>query len=161
MGTLSKSLASCGGYIAGDRSLVGYLRHSAPGFLFSVGMSPPDTAAALAALDVLEREPERVQHLRETARVFRGLARHYGLAVGGAEDSPVVPLVIGNSERCVRLSLRLLERGINVQPIIHPAVAEDAARLRFFITTNHSEAHFRTTIPAVLEALEELTAPAA
>jgi 8-amino-7-oxononanoate synthase len=160
MGTLSKTLASCGGYIAGDRSLVGYLRHSAPGFLFSVGLSPPDTGAALAALTVLEREPERAQRLRDTARLFRKIARECGLAVGGAEESPVVPLVIGASERCVRLSLRLLELGINVQPIIHPAVADDAARLRFFITTNHTEAQFRATLPRVAEELARL-APAA
>jgi 8-amino-7-oxononanoate synthase len=161
MGTLSKTLAGCGGYIAGDRSLIGYLRHSAPGFLFSVGLSPPDTAAAIAALGILEQEPERAQKLRDTARLFRQIARRYGLKVGGAEESPVVPLVIGDSERCVRLSLRLLELGINVQPIIHPAVAEDAARLRFFITTNHTEGHFRATIPLIARELEQLTATAA
>jgi 8-amino-7-oxononanoate synthase len=161
MGTLSKTLAGCGGYIAGDRSLIGYLRHSAPGFLFSVGLSPPDTAAAIAALGILEKEPERAQNLRDTARLFRYLARRHGLAVGGAEESPVVPLVIGDSERCVRLSLRLLELGINVQPIIHPAVAEDAARLRFFITTNHTEGHFRATLPLIARELEQLTATAA
>jgi 8-amino-7-oxononanoate synthase len=161
MGTLSKTLAGCGGYIAGDRSLIGYLRHSAPGFLFSVGLSPPDTAAAIAALGILEKEPERAQNLRDTARLFRYLARRHGLAVGGAEESPVVPLVIGDSERCVRLSLRLLELGINVQPIIHPAVAEDAARLRFFITTNHTEGHFRATIPLIARELEQLIATAA
>jgi 8-amino-7-oxononanoate synthase len=159
MGTLSKTLASCGGYVAGDRSLIGYLRHSAPGFLFSVGLSPPDTAAALAALEVLEREPERAGQLRDTARLFRRIARHCGLVVGGAEESPVVPLIVGDSECCVRLSLRLLELGINVQPIIHPAVAEDAARLRFFITLGHSEAQFRATLPLVAEELERLRGP--
>ena len=161
MGTLSKTLAGCGGYIAGDRSLISYLRHSAPGFLFSVGLSPPDTAAALAALDVLEKEPGRAQQLRETSLLFRQIARRYGLAVGGADDSPIVPLVIGESERCVRLSLRLLELGINVQPIIHPAVPDSAARLRFFITTNHTEAQFRETLPLVARELEQLVAPAA
>jgi 8-amino-7-oxononanoate synthase len=161
MGTLSKTLAGCGGYIAGDHSLISYLRHSAPGFLFSVGLSPPDTAAALAGLDILESEPERAQQLRDTSRLFRQIARRYGLAVGGAEESPIVPLIIGESERCVRLSLRLLELGINVQPIIHPAVADDAARLRFFITTNHTEAHFRATLPLVARELELLVAPAA
>lgn len=157
MGTLSKTLASCGGYIAGDRSLVGYLRHMAPGFIFSVGLSPPDTAAAIAALDVLEKEPERPRRLRDTSRLFRQLARESGLDVGGAEESPIVPLIVGDSERCVRLSLRLLELGINVQPIIHPAVANDAARLRFFITTNHTEEHFRATLPLVARELHGLT----
>jgi 8-amino-7-oxononanoate synthase len=156
MGTLSKALASCGGYIAGDQSLIDYLRFTAPGFLFSVGLSPADTAAALAALAVLEAEPERPTRLRERARLFRGLARQSGLALGGAEESPVVPLVLGDSELCVRLSLALLELGINVQPIIYPAVAEDAARLRFFITYSHGEEQFRATIPHVAQQLERL-----
>jgi 8-amino-7-oxononanoate synthase len=156
MGTLSKTLASCGGYIAGDQSLIDYLRFTAPGFLFSVGLSPADTAAALAALEVLETEPERATQLRERARLFRHLARQSGLVVGGAEESPVVPLVLGNSELCIRLSLALVELGINVQPIIYPAVAEDAARLRFFITHSHSEEQFRATIPHIAQQLERL-----
>lgn len=156
MGTLSKTLASCGGYVAGNRALIEYLRYLAPGFLFSVGLSPPDTAAAIAALDILEREPERTQHLRERARLFRALARQWGLAVGGAEDTPVVPLVIGDSERCGLLAQRLLERGIHVQPIIYPAVADDAARLRFFITATHTEEQIAATVPAVAQELEGL-----
>ncbi len=156
MGTLSKTLASCGGYIAGDRSLIDYLRYTAPGFLFSVGLSPPDTAAALAALEILETEPDRPRRLQDCSRLFRRIAREAGLAVGGTEESPVVPLILGNSELCVRLSLALLDHGINVQPIIYPAVAEDAARLRFFITVNHSEEQFRTTIPLVTRELESL-----
>jgi 8-amino-7-oxononanoate synthase len=158
MGTLSKTLASCGGYIAGDQSLIDYLRYTAPGFLFSVGLSPADTAAALAALDVLEIEPERPGQLQENARLFRRLARKVGLDVGGAEESPVVPLILRNSELCVRLSLALLELGVNVQPIIYPAVAEDAARLRFFITHNHTEAQFAATLPLVARELERLHA---
>jgi 7-keto-8-aminopelargonate synthetase-like enzyme len=144
MGTLSKTLASCGGYIAGDQSLIDYLRFTAPGFLFSVGLSPADTAAALAALEVLETEPERATQLRERARLFRHLARQSGL------------VVVGNSELCIRLSLALVELGINVQPIIYPAVAEDAARLRFFITHSHSEEQFRATIPHIAQQLERL-----
>jgi 8-amino-7-oxononanoate synthase len=157
---LSKSLASCGGYIAGDQSLIDYLRFTAPGFLFSVGLSPADTAAALAALEILEAEPERPRQLQERAGLFRHLARQSGLAVGGAEVSPVVPLVLGNSELCIRLSLALVELGINVQPIIYPAVAEDAARLRFFITHGHTEEQFRATIPQIAQQLEILRAAA-
>jgi 8-amino-7-oxononanoate synthase len=161
MGTLSKALASCGGYIAGDQSLIDYLRFTAPGFLFSVGLSPADTAAALAALEILEAEPERPLQLQERARLFRRLARQSGLVVGGAEESPVVPLVLGNSELCIRLSLALVELGINVQPIIYPAVAEDAARLRFFITHSHNEEQFRATIPHIAQQLERLRAAGA
>lgn len=161
MGTLSKTLASCGGYIAGDQSLIDYLRYTAPGFLFSVGLSPADTAASLAALGVLEAEPERPRQLQERSRLFRRLAGQAGLAVGGAEESPIVPLILGNSELCVRLSLALLELGINVQPIIYPAVPADAARLRFFLTHDHSEEQFAATIPLVARELERVQAAVA
>jgi 8-amino-7-oxononanoate synthase len=158
MGTLSKTLAGCGGYIGGDRALIEYLRYLAPGLLFSVGLSPPDTAAALAALDVIEREPERPQNLRERARLFRKLARDYGIPMGGADDAPVASLVVGDGKLCILLSQRLLEQGIHVQPIVYPAVAADGARLRFFITLDHTEAQFRTTIPAIAREWERLPA---
>jgi 8-amino-7-oxononanoate synthase len=154
MGTLSKTLASCGGYIAGNRSLIEYLRFLAPGFIFSVGLSPPDTAAALAALDILDREPERPLQLRERVHAFRRLARDYGLPVEGFEDSAIVSLVVGDTKRSMLLSQRLLEHGIHVQPIVYPAVAKDCARLRFFITTNHTEEQFRATIPTLARELE-------
>jgi 8-amino-7-oxononanoate synthase len=158
MGTLSKTLAGCGGYIGGDRALIEYLRYLTPGLLFSVGLSPPDTAAALAALDVIEREPERPQELRQRARFFRKLARDYGIPMGGADDAPVASLVVGDGKLCILLSQRLLEQGIHVQPIVYPAVAADGARLRFFITLDHTEAQFRTTIPAIAREWERLPA---
>jgi 8-amino-7-oxononanoate synthase len=159
MGTLSKTLASCGGYIAGDRALIEYLRYLAPGFIFSVGLSPPDTAAALAALEVLEKEPGRPTQLRHVSRRFRELARQYGLPVGGDDESPVVPLVLGDSQRCLLLSQRLLAHGVHVQPIVYPAVANDGARLRFFLTTNHTEAQLRATVPVIAQELERLDRP--
>ena len=84
MGTLSKSLVSCGGYIAGSKELIDYLKLVAPGFVFSVGMAPPAAAAALAALEVLQREPERVRRLNDRAALFLRLAREGGLDVGGS-----------------------------------------------------------------------------
>jgi 8-amino-7-oxononanoate synthase len=156
MGTLSKTLASSGGYIAGDRGLIEYLRYLCPGFIFSVGLAPPDTAAAIAALDVLEREPERPRNLRHHARFFRRLAREWGIELGGSEDSPVASLVIGDDHAAVFLSQQLLQHGIHVQPIVHPAVSARTARLRFFITLDHTEEQFRATIPTLARELEQL-----
>jgi 8-amino-7-oxononanoate synthase len=161
MGTLSKTLASSGGYIAGDRGLIEYLRYSCPGFIFSVGLAPADAAAALAALEILEREPERPAQLRARSRTFRRLAREWGLVVGGSEESPVVSLVVGDEETAFRLSLQLLQHGIHVQPIVRPAVTRRSARLRFFITLDHTEEQFRVTIPAVARELEQLRKRAA
>ena len=156
MGTLSKTLAACGGYVAGDRDFIEYLRYLAPGFLFSVGLSPPDTAAALAALEILENEPERPRQLRERTKLFRELAREWGLPVAGAEEAPVASLIVGESHKCLMLSQGLLQHGIHVQPIVYPAVAQDGARLRFFITIDHTEAQFRATMPAIARELERL-----
>jgi 8-amino-7-oxononanoate synthase len=156
MGTLSKALASCGGYIAGDKELIEHLRFLAPGFIFSVGLSPPDTAAAIAALDILEREPDRVRQLREISILFRKHARLCGLDMEGDEITPIAALVVGDTEQTILLSQRLLARGIHVQPIVAPAVAPDACRLRFFLTVNHSEEQIRATLPLVAEELDRL-----
>ncbi|MBV9203638.1 MAG: aminotransferase class I/II-fold pyridoxal phosphate-dependent enzyme [Alphaproteobacteria bacterium] len=151
MGTLSKSLVSCGGYIAGSKELVDYLKLMAPGFVFSVGMAPPAAAAALAALELLEREPERVRRLNDRAALFLRLAREGGLDVGGSIGASIVPIVTGSSIRAGRLAHAMFERGINVQPILYPAVPERAARLRFFLTASHTEEQIRDTIAILLE----------
>jgi len=156
MGTLSKTLAGAGGYIAGDRGLIEYMRFLAPGFIFSVGLSPPDTAASLAALDILEREPHLGQEVRDRARLFRSIAREVGLEIGGDEESPVASLLIGDDKAGFLLSLRLLELGIHVQPIPPPAVPVNGTRLRFFLTRTHTEEQFRATLPAIAREMEKL-----
>ena len=162
MGTLSKSLASCGGYIAGSTELVEYLKYTAPGFVYSVGLSPPSAAAALAALTVLQREPRRVARLRELAALFLKVARQRGLNTGSAAGTPVIPVIVGSSVKSLRLASALFDRGINVQPILHPAVPDHSARLRFFITTNHSQEQIRATVHATADELAKLeTSPRA
>jgi 8-amino-7-oxononanoate synthase len=151
MGTLSKSLVSCGGYIAGSKDLVDFLKVAAPGFVFSVGMAPPAAAAALAALELLEREPERVRRLNDRAALFLRLAREGGLDVGGSIGASIVPIVTGSSIRAGRLAQALFDRGVNVQPILYPAVPERAARLRFFATAAHTEEQIRDTVDILLE----------
>lgn len=156
MGTLSKSFGSCGGYIAGCHELVEYLKYTAPGFVYSVGLSPANAAAALASLQLLEEEPDRVARLARNASLFLDLAKEKGLNTGLSNHTPVVPIVLGNSMHCMRLSRRLFERGVNVQPIVHPAVEENAARMRFFITTSHTPEQIRQTIEWIAEELQEI-----
>ncbi|HPP54266.1 MAG TPA: aminotransferase class I/II-fold pyridoxal phosphate-dependent enzyme, partial [Thermoguttaceae bacterium] len=158
MGTLSKTFGSCGGYIAGAKALVEYLKYTAPGFVYSVGMPPPAVAAALAALHILETQPERTHRLQQRARLFLDLAKQRGLNTGTSRDSPVVPVILGNSVHSLLLSRALRDRGINVQPILYPAVEESAARLRFFLTCLHTEEQIRYTIDAVCEELEKIRA---
>jgi 8-amino-7-oxononanoate synthase len=156
MGTLSKSFGSCGGYIAGCRELIEYLKYTAPGFVYSVGLSPSNAAAALASLRLLEKDPERVARLQARAKLFLQLANDQGLNTGLSNNTPVVPVIIGNSLHALQLSRQLFERGINVQPILYPAVEEKAARLRFFITALHTEEQIRKTVAMVAEELAKI-----
>jgi 8-amino-7-oxononanoate synthase len=156
MGTLSKSFASCGGYIGGSGALVEYLKYTAPGFVYSVGISPPDAASALAALRVLKAEPERVAELQERSRLFLQLAGDRGLNTGPSKDSPVIPLIVGESMKSVRLSHNLFQRGINVPFMFYPSVPQNAARLRFFITCNHTEEQINLAVDTVAEELSKL-----
>jgi len=157
MGTLSKSFGSTGGYISGSRELVEYLKYTAPGFVFSVGMPPANAAAALASINLLREQPERVERLARNSELFLRLAREHGLNTGSSSGTPIVPVIIGNSLHSLMLSQALFDRGINVQPILYPAVEESAARLRFFITSSHSEEQIRSTVDAVAEELRKIS----
>jgi 8-amino-7-oxononanoate synthase len=140
MGTLSKTLAGCGGYIAGERALVEHLKYAAPGFVYSVGIAPVLAAASLAAVRLMRKEPQRVDRLQENGKLFLKLAKEAGLDTGTSQGYSIIPLITGSSLKAVRLSSAFFEHGINVQPVIYPAVEEKAARLRFFLSETHSEA---------------------
>jgi 7-keto-8-aminopelargonate synthetase-like enzyme len=88
MGTLSKSFGSCGGYIAGRAELIEYLKYTTPGFVFSVGLSPPNTAAAIASIQALRKDPSRVTRLKEAARLFLTEAKKRGLNTGNSNETP-------------------------------------------------------------------------
>ena len=156
MGTLSKSLASCGGYIAGSAALVEYLKYTSPGFVFSVGMTPGNAAAALAALHKLEAEPERVVLLHDRAARFLAMCRAAGFDTGASAGTPVVPVIVGESLRAARLSAMLFERGINVQPMVAPSVPDDQARLRFFVACTHTDEQLRAAVDATRAALRQM-----
>ncbi len=160
MGTLSKSFASCGGYIAGCSELVKYLKYTAPGFLFSVGMAPANAAAALAALQTVQREPERVTQVQARSRLFLSLAKAQGLNTGDSHDSPVVPIIVGEPYKAVQLSYTLLQQGINVQPMVYPSVPYNAARLRFFLSCLHTEEQITKTVQTIADELMIINAAA-
>jgi 8-amino-7-oxononanoate synthase len=156
MGTLSKTLSSCGGYIAGCADLVEYLKCLAGGFVYSVGLAPALAASATAALAVMHREPERVDRLRRNSSLFLELAKAEGLDIGTSCGAAIIPVICHDSFVAVALSQRLFEHGINVQPIIHPAVPERTARLRFFVSSEHDEDQVRRTVARVAEDLNSL-----
>jgi 8-amino-7-oxononanoate synthase len=156
-GTMSKSLAGCGGYVGGSRELIEFLKYTTPGFVYSVGMPPPTAAASLAAIRTIRSEPEHLRRLRTLSALFLALAREAGLDTGDSDGTPVIPCIVGSSATALKLSNALLGRGINANPIIYPAVPEDKARLRFFVTSCHSEEQIRYTVKALAEELELLT----
>ena len=156
MGTLSKSLASCGGYIAGSKQLIEFLKYTNPGFIYSVGISPANAAAAIAAVEKLKEEPNRVDDLRDRAELLTSLFEKYGIDVGLAEGTGVVPCIVGSSLDSLKLAEKLRECKINVQPIMYPAVEEDLARLRFFVTSSHTEEQIRQTAKLVRDKLLEI-----
>jgi 7-keto-8-aminopelargonate synthetase-like enzyme len=149
MGTLSKALASCGGYVAGNAALIDYLKFTLPGFVYSVGLAPASAAAALAALRQLEARPELPRRLQARSEWFRGRCRDLGLDIGESAHAAIMPCLAGSSERALGLAQALGARGINVQPIFHPAVEEGKARLRFFVTAGHTEAQLDATAAAL------------
>lgn len=156
MGTLSKTLCACGGYVAAKAELIDWLRHTAPGFVYSVGMPPALAASAKAALEILHAEPWRVAKLQANARLFRDLCRARGFDTGTSAGLAIVPVVLGSSVRAARVSAALLERGVNALPIVFPAVPEAAARLRFFLSAEHTEADIRAAVEALAGAADSV-----
>jgi 7-keto-8-aminopelargonate synthetase-like enzyme len=154
MGTLSKTLASCGGYIAGKQELIDVLRYQAPGLVYSVGLSPPLAAAATAALAVLKAEPDRVARVQANGRLFLSLAKEAGFDTATSEGHSIVSVIVGDLVNAGKLAERFLIRGLNVLPIIYPAVPLKAARFRFFITSEHTPAQIRTAVRIMQEELE-------
>lgn len=155
MGTLSKALASCGGFVAGGRPLVEHLRYRAGGFVYAAANSPANAAAALAALELLAREPQRVELLQRRAATFARLCRERGVDTGRAGGSAIVPAIVGASVRCLRVADALGRRGVHAPPVLHSAVEEGAARVRFFVSALHSEAQLARAADALAEALAE------
>lgn len=146
MGTLSKTLSGCGGYIAGSQKLVDLLRYLCPGFLYSVGMPAPLAAASLASLQLMLQEPHRVKQLASNSQYFLTGLKDIGCDTGHCAGRAVIPLITGSSIQAARLSQALFDAGVNVQPVTYPAVPEKAARLRFFISSAHTQAQLDETL---------------
>ncbi len=157
MGTLSKSLAGCGGYITGTRALVEQLKYLAPGFLYSVGMSPPLAAGSLAALQCMLDEPERVLALQQAGKVFLQKVKAAGILTGTSTGFAIIPAIVGSSIQATRLAAELFEQGINVQPILYPAVPEKAARLRFFMSCKHTPQDIDYTVDVLAKVFQQVS----
>ena len=155
VGTLSKAVGVLGGYVAGRQHLRDYLVQRARPFLFSTSHPPAVVAACLAALDILEGEPERIERLWENTRFFKaGLA---GLGFDtGVSETPITPVIVGSSENAGRLSERLLELGVFAQAVVYPTVALDRARIRTIVSSEHTRDELQACLDAFAGAGREL-----
>lgn len=154
MGTLSKSTASCGGYIAGKAELIDILKGYAGGFVYSVGLPPSIAAAAAKSVDLIVAEPDRVAQLHDRSQYFLKQLKAAGLETGFCAGYAVVPVMVGDSIRAAMLSRAMMEVGINVLPILFPAVPEGSARLRFFINYDHTEEQLDRAATETAKALK-------
>lgn len=147
MGSLSKAIPSNGGFLAAQRELIVYLQHGAAPFMFSSALCPSAAGAALAALQVLQREPWRVAAAGENATFLRDGLRRLGYDIGRSE-SCIIPVVVGSNDAAFRLSRDLLDRGVLASAVIPPAVPPGAARLRLCATAAHTRADLEEALAA-------------
>lgn len=155
MGTFSKSLASIGGFVAGEACVVDYIRHFGRAILFSASLAPPNAAAARKALEILRREPERAQRVRENGRRLReGLAR-CGFDVGRSQ-SPIVPVTIGSELNTLLFWRDLLQIGVFVNPVLYPAVPREKGVLRTSTMATHTERQIDEAVEKIAEVGRKL-----
>ncbi|MCL2185714.1 MAG: aminotransferase class I/II-fold pyridoxal phosphate-dependent enzyme [Treponema sp.] len=152
MGTLSKGLGTCGGYLAAKKSIIEYLRYSLPGFVFSVGLSPALAAAALEAVRIIRKDNSLVKQLQENIRYFVSKAKEKNFNLCMASETAIVPVLVGKDSDAFALSAALLEKGIFVPPAVYPAVPANKARLRFCLTSCHK----KEQIDYSLDTLKEI-----
>jgi glycine C-acetyltransferase len=155
VGTLSKAIGVLGGYVAGSRSLREVLEHRARPFLFSTSHPPAVAAACIAAIDVLEAEPQLIERLWENTRIFKDGLRKLGFDIGQSE-TPITPVIVGDGALAMKLSDALFEEGVFAQGIGFPTVPDDRSRVRTIVTAEHSRAELETCLAAFEKVGREL-----
>lgn len=155
MGTFSKSLASIGGFIASDHATINYLKHHARSLMFSASISPAATASALAALQVIKREPERIDQLWANTRYALGAFPALGFDIGNA-CTPIIPIYIRDNTKTFQMATRLLEEGIFVNPVTSPAVAQENSLIRFNLMATHTIEQIDIAIEKIYTVAKDL-----
>jgi len=156
VGTLSKAIGALGGYVAGSRALVEFLYHRARPFLFSTSHPPAVAAACIAALDVLEQDPQIIDRLWENTRFFKSGLQTLGFNTGLSE-SPITPVIVGDGALAMKLSDRLFQEGVFAQGIAFPTVARDKARVRTIVTATHTRDELQFALDVFAKVGRELS----
>ncbi len=149
MGTFSKSLASIGGFVAADKDTINFLKHNARSLIFSASIAPANAASVIAAVDIMEKEPERIEKLWYNTRLAMKAFRQAGFDIGHTE-TPIIPIYIRDDFKTFKLTKLLLEQGVFVNPVVSPAVPSTSSLIRYSLMSTHTEAQ-------ILESIEKIT----
>lgn len=149
MGTFSKSLASIGGFIAADNATINYLKHNARSLIFSASIAPANAASVIAALDIMDQEPERLVDLWRNTHLALKMLKAAGFDTGHTE-TPIIPIYIRDDSKTFQLTKMLLDEGVFVNPVVSPAVSSTSSLIRFSLMATHTE-------DQVIEAVEKIT----
>jgi 8-amino-7-oxononanoate synthase len=155
MGTFSKSFASLGGFIAADKEVINFIKHNSRSLIFSASMTPASVAAVLASIEIMETEPERIQHLWDITHYALNGFKTAGFDVGKSE-TPIIPLFIRDDIKALQLTQILLADGIFVNPVVSPAVPKEDSLIRYSLMATHTEAQVEESIDKISRAAKSL-----
>lgn len=158
MGTFSKSLASLGGFIAGDADVVDFIKHRARSLLFSASMTPASVASVSAAMDIMINEPEYIEHLWRNTHYAKNLLEEAGFDLGHTE-SPILPIFVRDNDKTFLLTKKLQERGVFVNPVVSPGVPPESSLIRFSLMATHSLEQIETAVSKIKEIAIEIGIP--
>jgi 8-amino-7-oxononanoate synthase len=155
MGTFSKSLASLGGFIAGDKEVINFIKHNSRSLIFSASMTPASAATVLAALEIMEKEPERITHLWDMTHYALKAFKSAGFETGKSE-TPIIPLFIRDDIKSLQMTQMLLNEGIFVNPVVSPAVPKEDCLIRYSLMATHTKEQVDVSIEKITAAARAL-----
>ncbi len=155
MGTFSKSLASLGGFIAADKDVINFIKHNSRSLIFSASLTPASAASVLAAIEIMENEPERIKHLWDVTRYAQEGFKAMGFDIGKSE-TPIIPLFIRDDMKALQMTRMLLDDGVFVNPVVSPAVPKEDCLIRFSLMATHTFAQVDTAIEKITSAAKKL-----
>ncbi len=155
MGTFSKSLASLGGFVAGSKDAINYLKHNARALLFSASIPPASAATVLKALEIIKREPERIKRLWENTHYAKKLLTENGFDIGES-TTPIIPIHVGDDVKTYYLATLMLQAGVYVNPVVHPAVEKGKAILRYSLMATHTKEQIERSVEVLINSAKKL-----
>ena len=155
MGTFSKSLASLGGFVAGSKDAINFLKHNARALLFSASIPPASAATVLKALEIIKQEPERIDRLWENTNYAKKLLVENGFDIGES-TTPIIPIHVGDDVKTYHLATMMLQNGVYVNPVVHPAVEKGKAILRYSLMATHTKEQIDRSIEVLIQSAKKL-----